>query len=344
MKAALENPDGTASDLASLLSPVGSDLLEAMAQRSASLTRRRFGNTLQFYAPLYVSNYCVNCCRYCGFSRHSKVPRRALSIGEALAEAEYLRDEGFRHILLVSGEDPEHVPLPYFEELSALLSDQFASVCIEIYPLDFEGYRRLVRVGVDGLTLYQETYDPRVYENVHPAGPKRDFTGRLQAVELGAAAGMRSVGIGALLGLASRREEMFYVGLHARYLQRHYWRSHISISFPRMQKAAGGIPPQAPVTDSDLVQMICAQRIFLPDVGLVLSTRESAYRRNHLLPLGITRISAASVTEPGGYLDGKQSGAQFEVHDKRSLREMVDTAQALGYDPVFKNWDAAYHS
>ncbi len=340
--AAIESLGRTPVDLAALVSPAASGLLEPMAQRSAGLTRRRFGNILQFYAPLYVSNYCRNFCRYCGFNRGADVRRRALTVDEAMADAEYLSSEGFRHILLVSGEDPSRVPPEYFENLITLLCDRFASISIEIYPLDRDGYLRLVDAGADGLTLYQETYDPLVYTRMHPAGPKKDFRSRLRAIECGAAAGMQSLGIGALLGLSSWREEAFYIGMHALYLQRRYWRSHVSVSFPRMRRAAGGIAPQRSVDDSALVQMICALRLILPDAGLVLSTRESARLRDNLLPIGITRLSAASVTEPGGYVGGRRSGTQFEVQDKRSLREMADAVKERGFDPVLKDWDAAY--
>lgn len=328
--------------LAALLSPAAFERLEPMAQAAATLTRQRFGKTLQFYAPLYVSNYCCNSCRYCGFNRQAQVKRRALSVEEALAEAAYLEHEGFRHILLVSGEDPGHVPVDYFVRLAHALRDSFASISVEIFPLDEEEYRRLVQAGVNGLTLYQETYDPQVYRTMHPAGPKRDFSRRLRTIEAGALAGMHSLGIGALLGLNDWRTEMFYVGLHGAFLQRRYWRQHVSISFPRMRYANGVIEPEYLVDDFALVQMICALRLSLPDAGLVLSTREPPLMREHLLPLGITRLSAASVTEPGGYSEGERSGAQFAVQDHRSLREMTELVKDKGFDPVFKDWDNAY--
>ncbi|MFO7821183.1 MAG: 2-iminoacetate synthase ThiH [Lentisphaeria bacterium] len=331
--------------LAALLSPAAEHKLESLAQASAALTRQRFGNTLQFYAPLYVSNYCCNSCRYCGFNRGADVKRRALTIEEALQDAEYLAQVGFRHILLVSGEDPAHVPISYFETLVRELSGRFASISIEIYPLDENGYRRLVQAGVNGLTLYQESYDPKVYRAMHPAGPKRDYQRRLQTIEAGAKAGMHSLGIGALLGLTDWRTEMFYVGLHGLFLWCRYWRQKVSVSFPRMRHATSGIAPECLVDDTALVQMICALRLVLPDAGLVLSTRESAELRDHLLPLGITRLSAASVTEPGGYSQGdddEAAGQQFEVQDHRSLTEMTELVRAEGFDPVFKDWDAAY--
>lgn len=234
------------------------------------------------------------------------------------------------------------MPVEYFVRLAHALRDSFASISVEIYPLDEEGYRRLVQAGVNGLTLYQETYDPQVYRAMHPAGPKRDFNRRLRTIEAGALAGMHSLGIGALLGLNDWRTEMFYVGLHGAFLKRRYWRQHVSVSFPRMRHATGVIEPDYLVDDFALVQMICALRLALPDAGLVLSTRESPHMREHLLPLGITRLSAASVTEPGGYSEGEQAGAQFDVQDHRSLREMTEVVKGKGFDPVFKDWDSAY--
>ena len=340
---ALSAPRPDPRDFAALLSPQAVPFLERMAQRSAALTRQRFGRALQFYVPLYVSSYCVNSCLYCGFNCTNRVPRRRLSVDEAVSEAEALVGEGFRHLLLVSGEDPEAVPVTYFEKLACRLSGRFSSINLEIYPLEEEGYRRLVAAGVDSLTIYQETYDPELYREVHLAGPKRDFRRRLGTVERGARAGITFLGIGALLGLGDWRVESFYVGLHGRFLQRRFWRQHVSISFPRMQHAAGGFEPQYPVSDRDLVQIMCAERLFLPDAGLVLSTRESAQLRDHLLPLGVTRLSAGSRTTPGGYREETDAEGQFDVQDHRSLAEVMAAAERCGFDPVCKDWDPAYH-
>ena len=227
------------ADLAALLAPCAAPQLETMAQRAASLTRQRFGRVIQFYAPLYVSNHCVNGCTYCGFNCRNRVARRRLTVEDASHEVRHLADEGFRHILLVSGEDPKGVPVAYFEELARNLRPHVASLNIEIQPLSIPDYALLVQAGVDTLTLYQETYAPVEYARYHVSGPKRDFRWRLEAPERGAQAGIAFLGIGALLGLTDWRVEAFYVGLHARYLQRTYWRQHVSVSFPRMQHAAG---------------------------------------------------------------------------------------------------------
>jgi len=255
---ALRSSQVRARELAALLSPAATPFLEQLALKSAAITRRRFGRTMQFYVPLYVSNHCCNACVYCGFNRDNRVPRRALSLDEACQESETLANMGFRHLLLVAGDDRSGVPVEYFEELAQRLAHRFASLSIEIYALNEKEYAQLVGAGVDSMTLYQETYDLDAYAQVHPSGPKQDYFWRLLAPERAAHAGIAFLGIGALLGLVDWRVDAFYVGLHAQYLQRRYWRQHVSVSFPRLRQAAGGIDSPFPVTDVDLVQMLTA--------------------------------------------------------------------------------------
>jgi len=337
---ALKTPRPDPTTLYQLLSPAAEPYLETLARQSALTTRQRFGHTMQFYAPLYVSNYCENACRYCGFNRRNQIARSALTREQAVKEATFLAEQGFRHLLLVAGEDRRHVPVGYFADLAQQLRTKFASISIEIYPLEQKEYAQLTAAGVDGLTLYQETYDRNVYADMHPAGAKKDFDRRLYAIEDGARAGMDKLGIGALLGLSDWRAEAFRTGLHALYLQKKHWRCQLAVSFPRMRKAAGGFNPPTNVSDKAIVQMLCALRLVLPDAEMVLSTRESQFLRDHILPLGITRISAASKTNPGGYtLNNEDSSDQFEVQDNRSLQEMLKVARQKGYDPVLKNWD-----
>ncbi len=331
------------TDLAALLSPAAEKMLEPMARRSALLTRRRFGHTIQFYTPLYVSNYCVNSCLYCGFNCRNQVERRTLSISEAETEAQILAKQGFQHILLVSGEDRDAVPVDYFTRLIKRLKPRFASVALEIYPMTEDEYREMAEAGVDSLTLYQETYIKEEYEKFHPAGPKKNFEYRLAAIERAARAGITFLGIGALLGLSEWNIDGFYAGLHARWLNRHYWRSHVSVSFPRLRMASGNFKPRYSIEDAAMVQLIAAQRLFLPEAGLVLSTRENAEFRDHVIPLGITRISAGSKTSPGGYSQKQAGEQQFAVQDHRSLKKMMDMVEKLGFEPVNKDWDCAYH-
>jgi len=331
--------------LAALISPAAEPCLEPLAQLSARWTRQRFGQAVQFFAPLYVSNFCCNDCRYCGFSRTTQnTVRRALTLDEAVAEAECLAAQGFGHILLVAGEDLKHTPPAYFADLTRRIRHRFASVQIEIYALSLEDYRMLVAAGVDGMTMFQESYNPRVYAHYHPSGPKRDFAHRIDTFERAAQAGVTFVGLGALLGINDWREEAFYLGLHASYLQKRYWRSSVAISFPRMRPAHGGEPAAHPVSDANLVQLMCALRTQLPDVTMTLSTRESAGFREQLVRLAVTKMSAGAKTTPGGYTEKTQAEAQFEVADQRSLRDVAAAIAALGFDPVMKDWDKAYVS
>lgn len=329
--------------LAALVSPAAVPSLEPMARLSARWTRQRFGRAIQFFAPLYVSNYCCNGCSYCGFNRATEsTVRRALSLAEAEAEALYLAEQGFGHILLVAGEDIKNTPPAYFAELTRRIRHRFASVQVEIYSLSLEAYKLLVAAGVDGMTMFQETYNPEVYAEYHPSGPKRDFANRIDTFERAAQAGMTFVGLGSLLGINDWREEAFYLGLHAAYIQKTYWRASVAISFPRMRPAHGSTPAKHPVSDADMVQLMCALRTQLPDVTMTLSTRELPGFRERLVQLAVTKISAGAKTTPGGYTEVTEAEAQFEVADKRSLAEVAAAITALGFDPVMKDWDRAY--
>jgi len=329
--------------LAALVSPAAEPFLEALAQRSAHWTRQRFGNAVQFFTPLYVSNFCCNGCRYCGFNHATEgTVRRALTLAEAEAEAECLAGQGFGHLLLVSGEDAKNVPPPWLAELARRIRPRFASLQVEVYALALDAYKALVAAGVDGMTMFQETYNPEVYAHFHPSGPKRDFANRLGAVDRAAQAGMTFIGLGALLGLNDWREEAFYLGLHAAYVQRKYWRVSVAFSFPRMRPAYGGMPPPHPVSDTHLVQLACALRVQLPDATLTLSTRERPTFRERMVRMAVNKISAGAKTMPGGYAQATDAEAQFEVADPRSLPEVAAAIRAMGFDPVMKDWDCAY--
>ncbi len=329
-------------DLMALLSPAAEERLEAMAQKAHRLTVQRFGRTILLYAPLYLSNECSNGCRYCGFNAQNPVPRRTLDLDEIEREARVLHDQGFRHILLVTGEQSRAVDNEALAAAARRIRPLFSSIAIEVYPMETDGYRQMVDAGVDGLTIYQETYDRDLYAEMHPFGNKSDYDRRLLTPERGAAAGLRRIGVGALLGLGDFRAEGFFVGLHALHLSRHYWRSHVSVSFPRIRPADGGFAPLNPVSDPRFVQLICALRLVLPDAGLVLSTRESAHLRDHLIPLGITQMSAGSCTAPGGYATKDESGRQFAIDDDRTPAEVSRVIRAKGYEAVWKDWDEAF--
>lgn len=332
------------SDFLALISPAGGNYLEPMAQLAHKITLRRFGRILLLYAPLYLSNECTNACVYCGFNQKRMLPRITLTPDQILAEAGYLQNWGFRHLLLVCGEAPAVMPVAALERTLDLLKDDFASLSLEVYPLSGPGYMQVAAAGADGLTLYQETYDRDTYAQVHPAGRKRDYDWRLEAVERAGEAGLRRLGIGTLLGLHDWRAEAICLALHADYLMKHFWQAQVSISFPRLRHTPETFTAPAPVGDADLVQLMLALRIFLPDAGMVLSTREPAVLRDRLIPLGVTQMSAGSRTEPGGYLHPAEDGSQFSVEDHRSPTQVAEAIRRAGYEPVWKDWDYLMHT
>lgn len=329
-------------DLASLLSPAAEPYLEEIAQRAHRLTEQRFGRVIGLYAPLYLSNRCTNSCLYCGFNVHNRVDRLTLTAEQAAAEGEYLHNQGFRHLLLVSGEAPAVVTMAYLARVLERIRPLFSSLSIELYPMSTTAYQELIRHGVDGLVVYQETYDERRYGEVHPSGRKRNYHWRLETPERGGRAGFRSIGIGSLLGLNDWRVEGFFLALHAQYLSRTFWQSRITISFPRLRPAAGSYHAPSPVSDVHMVQLLTALRLYLPDAGLILSTRESPRLRDHFIPLGITAMSAGSCTEPGGYTHATHAEAQFAIADARPPQVMAQVIRQRGYEPVWKDWDGAF--
>ncbi|MDY6933628.1 MAG: 2-iminoacetate synthase ThiH [Spirochaetota bacterium] len=329
----------TPDDFYSILSPSADSYLEELAKVSSNITRMRFGNTIQLYAPLYISNECTNSCIYCGFNMRHKIKRITLSYDMIEEESEILFRKGFRHILLVSGEHRGVVPVSMLSEIGKRLHSKFASISIEVYPMKEDEYKLMIGSGVDGLAIYQETYDREAYGRVHLSGQKKDFNWRLNAPERGGSAGFRRIGIGVLLGISDWRVEGFFLALHAYYLMKKCWRSLIQISFPRLRDAHVGYKAPKPVSDRDLVHLICAMRILNPDVGLVLSTRELPLLRDNILPLGITMMSAGSKTEPGGYSHAGIADEQFEIMDTRSPDTVATMIKQMGFDPVWKDWD-----
>ena len=336
---ALRTPKRDLADLAALLSPAAGVRLEDLARQARDTTIRRFGRVVRLFAPLYLSNECVSTCTYCGFSAPNDIVRRTLEPQEARAEARALLDAGFRHLLLVSGEHARIVSKDYLVECVDALAPEVPSLAVEVQVWDTETYRRLVGAGCDGMVSYQETYDRGVYGTVHLKGKKRNFEWRLAAPDRAAAGGMRRLGIGALLGLhPDWRLDALAVAAHAHALVRRWWRCDVSVALPRLRPAAGGYLPASPVGDRDLVQLLCAMRLVLPDVGISLSTREPAALRDALVPLGVTQMSAGSHTEPGGYASHTGAEPQFEISDTRSPAEVAASLRALGYDPVWKDW------
>jgi len=369
--AALRRSHLTLSDFARLISPAGAELLEPLSQRSHALTQQRFGKVIRFFAPLYLSNECVNNCKYCGFSRDNPILRVTLSVEEVVKEAQALKAQGFRNILLVSGEHPKFASNNYIADCVEALREEIPGISLEVGPMEKEDYVKMVQAGAEALVVYQETYDTKIYGEVHTAGPKRHFDWRLDTPERAYEAGFRRLGIGALYGLSDWRYEALALAAHVQHLQRHCWKSQLTLSFPRLRPHAGEFEPLTDISDAELVQLMCAFRLFAPDVGLVLSTREPARLRDGIIPLGITHLSAGSHTEPGGYTGaGKdnlhlttrgriqalttpmpgspsKSGCstnatgQFDIADERSPEEVAQVVRKLGYEPVWKDWDVA---
>ena len=365
----LSKGSASVTDFPLLLSDAAGSKLEELCRRSQQLTQQRFGKVIRFFAPLYLSNECINNCKYCGFSRDNAILRVTLSVEEVRREAAELARQGFRNILLVAGEHPKFVSSNYLRDCVAMLHNEFPSVSLEVGPMETEEYRPLAEAGAEGLVVYQETYDRAVYEQVHTAGPKRNFDWRLDTSERAYAAGFRRLGIGALYGLSDWRTEAISLAYHCDYLMRNCWKAQITVSLPRLRPHAGDFQPLTQLTDRQLVQLVCALRLTFPDIGIVLSTREPSRLRNGLFPVGITHVSAGSHTEPGGYtgagkenthvtqrgriLPGNSSEwaaprnrrtnatGQFDIADERSPEEVASVLQQLGYEAVWKDWDAA---
>lgn len=358
---------------AGLLAPKTDAELEALCGESQRLTQQRFGKVIRFFAPLYLSNECVNNCKYCGFSRDNPILRVTLTVDEVVQEAKALKEQGFRHLLLVSGEHPKFASNNYIADCVEALRFEIPSLSLEVGPMEAEDYRTMVEAGAETLVVYQETYDREVYADVHTAGPKKHFDWRLDTAERAYESGFRRLGIGALYGLSDWRYEAIALAAHLLHLQKHCWKSQLTVSFPRLRPHAGDFDPLTEIRDRELVQLFTALRLVFPDVGIVLSTREPEALRDGLIPLGVTHMSAGSHTEPGGYTGAgsenlhltkkgrvealsateaaelaastpsgcTKATGQFDIADERSPEEMARLVKALGYEAVWKDWDAA---
>ncbi|WP_066632155.1 2-iminoacetate synthase ThiH [Labilibacter marinus] len=326
-------------DFKALISPAGENYLEQMAQLSHRLTQKRFGKTIQLYIPLYLSNECANGCIYCGFNCQNKISRHTLNKDEILKEAEIIKSMGFEHLLLVTGEHLRNCGVDYIEEAIQLLRPHFASLSVEIAPMDLPDYNRLQKHGLNTVYVYQETYHKERYSIYHPRGKKADFDYRLETPDRLGKANIHRIGLGCLLGLENWRTDSFFTALHLQYLEKTYWRTKYSISFPRLRPHAGSFEPNYPVNDKQLVQLISAYRIFNGELEISLSTRENPIFRNNMIGLGVTNMSAGSKTEPGGYANPNKELKQFEVSDERSPAEVSGVIQSAGYETVWKDWD-----
>jgi 2-iminoacetate synthase len=347
VKRALNSKNLSPQDLASLLSPKATSSLEEMARIANRHTRKHFGRTISLYAPIYLSNVCTSDCLYCGYALRSGMTgdRRTLTEPEIRSECEELAARGFQSVLLLTGDAPRVAPLEYLARAVFFAREYFVSVAVEVYSLRIEDYRKLVDLGLEGVTLYMETYHRETYSKVHIVGRKKNFDNRLGAIERAGLAGARRLSIGALLGLYDWRLDGFWTAMHAKYLQKKCWQSAVSVSFPRLLHTPSRYPVDSLPSDKELVQLILATRLFLPEVGFNLSTRERASFRDALIPLGVTHMSAGSSTRPGGYAScGDETLEQFEIEDRRKPAQVVEAIRSAGYDPVWKDFDHSFHS
>ena len=338
---ALTTPRRTLADFMALISPAAEAYLPQMAAEAERLTRQRFGNTIGFYVPLYLSNLCANDCSYCGFSMSNRLKRKTLDAEEIERECLAIKARGFDSVLLVTGEHESKVGMTYFREHLPQIRRHFSALAMEVQPLSQADYAELKTLGLDAVMVYQETYHAPSYARHHLRGNKQDIAWRLATPERLGRAGIDKIGLGALIGLSPDwRADSYFVAEHLAWMERHHWQSRYSLSFPRLRPCTGGLQPEVVMSDRQLVQLICAWRLFSPTLDLSLSTRESPAFRNGALRLGITQMSAESRTQPGGYAEGdKEELEQFAIHDDRSLGEVAAAVRQAGLQPVFKDWE-----
>lgn len=338
VRQALSSNSPTLEDFKALVSPAADALLEEMARESYKITRQRFGKVIQLYIPLYLSNFCANGCLYCGFKADNKIKRKLLTPEEIEEEITLLKKYPFKHVLLVTGEASQKAGIEYFSKSLDLMRRWFNQVSLEVQPLQTDEYELLARQGLHGVFIYQETYNEKRYPHYHPSGPKSEFRFRLETPDRLGSAGVHKIGIGNLIGLENWRTEAWFTALHLQYLQRKYWKTSYSISFPRLRPFSnGGFQPNHEASERNLVQLICAYRLYNRHVDLSLSTRESPAFRDNVMPLGITVMSAGSKTSPLGYT-GSGELEQFAVNDDRSPLEVAKTISCKGFEPVWKDW------
>lgn len=362
----MANPTPNVRRFLQLMEPCSDEQLEAMARESQALTRQYFGKTIHMFAPIYVSNECINNCKYCGFSRNNPILRTTLSVEDVVKEARFLYDKGYRSMLLVAGEHPKFVSDGYLQNCLDALKTFVPALSLEVGPLPDDRYAEIVRHGAEALIVFQETYNKEIYQTLHTAGPKKVFEWRVNCPERAYAGGFRRLGIGALFGLADWRQEAQALVTHMDYLLRVCWKSQLCISIPRMRPHAGNYKytpdPERSLNDRDFVQMVCAIRMCFPQVGIIVSTRECPEMRDALMDIGMTHISAESKTDPGGYTgagrenihrtvhgcrvdvepeeaEGKPATEQFAISDERTVEEVVQAIKDHGLEPVWKDWD-----
>ena len=337
---AIESDRCSLEDFKALLSPAAEPFLERIARKARLETRKHFGNSAYFFTPIYISNYCENYCIYCGFNCHNKIKRAKLSMEEIHEEMKAIAETGLEEILILTGESRKASDVKYIGEACKIAKKYFKNIGIEVYPMNSDEYRHLRKCGADYVTVFQETYNSDKYETLHLAGHKRIFPYRFNAQERALMGGMRGVAFAALLGLDDFRKDALGTGMHAYLIQRKYPWAEISISCPRLRPIINdaSINPKD-VHEKQLLQIMCAYRIFLPFAGMTISTRERAEFRDNVVGLVATKISAGVSTGIGSHSESEDKGdAQFEIADTRGLEEIYESLKKRGIQPVMNDY------
>ncbi len=336
---ALNAKNPSIEDFKALVSPAAKDYLEPMARMSRDITQRRFGKTIQFYVPLYLSNECSNHCIYCGFNHNNPIERKTLTDEELIQEIKAIKAMNMDNVLLLTGEHPSNVGVDYIENAVKLCRPYFSTINLEVFPMKEDEYARLIQAGINSVYVYQETYHEKMYKHYHPKGMKSNYQYRLETPERLARAGIHRVGFGALIGLEDWRVEMVFMAMHLRYMTKNYWRTKYAVAFPRIRPAEGGFEPNFIMSDKEYAQTIWAYRLFDNDIDISMTTRESKEFRSNFVSLGITSMSAGSKTEPGGYSKPNNELEQFHINDNRTEKEMEEMVKQQGYEVIYKDWD-----
>lgn len=340
VRAALKKDVLSPEDYAALLSPVAGNFLEEMAQRAMEETRKHFGNSIYMFTPLYISNYCENRCVYCGFNCTNEIHRAKLDTKALEEEMKTISDSGLEEILILTGESPKESDVKYIGEACKIAKKYFRVIGLEVYPMNSSDYTYLYECGADFVTVFQETYNPNRYAQLHLGGNKRIFPYRFYTQERAIKGGMRGVGLGALLGLSDFRKDAFATGIHGHLLQRKYPRAEIAFSCPRLRPATGEKTSDYDcINERELLQVICAYRIFMPFAGITISSRERSGFRDNVIKIAATKISAGVDVGIGGHTKRADKGdEQFEIDDGRTVKEIYKAIKDAGLQPVMSDY------
>lgn len=336
---ALKSEHCGAEEFQALLSPVAGDYLEEIAQKARAITKAKFGNSVQLFTPIYISNYCESHCVYCGFHSHNKIPRMKLNLEEMRVEMEAIAKSGLKEVLILTGESPTISSVEYIGDAVKLAREFFSVIGLEVYAMNSPEYKYLQECGADYITVFQETYQANIYKTLHLGGEKQVFPYRFYAQERALLGGMRGVGIAALLGLGDFRKDAFATGLHGHLLQRKYPHAEISFSCPRLRPSSSDeVVATNQVTERELLQIICAYRIFVPQCNITISTRENQRFRDQVVDIATTKISAGVSVGIGERTQEEESAHQFEIADGRNVEEISIALKKKGLQPVFRDY------